>query len=135
MGAGKSTVGAYLAKKLDWPFIDLDKEIEKSSGDSIHQIFKSRGEPFFRQLETEALKKDYLKQIATWVKSNFSNMNSMGIFTVPFGNPIEILIRGDKIKSKIGPWRIIFKTQRIQNYKKITRFIGEKNFEKGAYQE
>ena len=57
MGAGKSTVGAYLAKKLDWPFIDLDKEIEKSSGDSIHQIFKSRGEPFFRQLETEALKK------------------------------------------------------------------------------
>ena len=56
MGAGKSTVGASLAMKLAWPFIDLDKEIEKSFGDPIHQIFKSKGEPFFRQLETEALK-------------------------------------------------------------------------------
>jgi len=56
MGAGKSTVGVSLALKLDWPFIDLDKEIEKSFGGPIHQIFKSRGEPFFRQLETEALK-------------------------------------------------------------------------------
>ena len=57
MGAGKSTVGPLLAAKLSWPLIDLDTEIEESFGDSISQIFKSRGEPFFRQLETEALKK------------------------------------------------------------------------------
>lgn len=57
MGAGKSTVGALLATKLSWPFIDLDTEIEKSFGDSIFQIFKCRGEHFFRQLETETLRK------------------------------------------------------------------------------
>lgn len=55
MGAGKSTVGALLASKLDWTFLDLDQEIEKKCGMPIRKIFEEWGEGRFRTLEHEAL--------------------------------------------------------------------------------
>jgi len=56
-GAGKSTVGAALALELGIDFIDTDQLIEKESGKSITDIFVVDGEPHFRGLEVEALKK------------------------------------------------------------------------------
>jgi shikimate kinase len=56
MGAGKSTVGRRLAKKLGWKFIDLDTEIERREGRSITEIFREKGEPYFRDLERSCLK-------------------------------------------------------------------------------
>ena len=47
MGAGKSTVGRRLAKKLGWKFIDLDAEIERREGRSIAEIFRENGEAYF----------------------------------------------------------------------------------------
>ncbi len=57
MGSGKSTVGPLLAKRLGWPFLDLDSLIEDSFGGPIHRIFARRGEPFFRRMESDALRK------------------------------------------------------------------------------
>ena len=57
MGAGKSTVGRLLAERLDWPFIDADDEIEASQGATIAEIFATRGEPWFRQLEHETIQR------------------------------------------------------------------------------
>ena len=57
MGAGKSTVGKALARRLGWTFVDLDDEIEAAAGASIAGIFAQRGEPAFRALETEALRR------------------------------------------------------------------------------
>ena len=51
MGAGKSTVGRRLAKKLGWKFIDLDEEIERREQRPIAEIFREHGEPHFRILE------------------------------------------------------------------------------------
>ena len=56
MGAGKTTVGRRLAKKLGWKFIDLDEEIERREGRLIADIFKEEGEPHFRDLERSCLK-------------------------------------------------------------------------------
>ena len=56
MGSGKSTVGPLLAQRLGWPFLDLDAVIEASFGSPIHQIFAERGEPFFRQMESDTLR-------------------------------------------------------------------------------
>lgn len=56
MGSGKSTVGRRLAKKLGWKFIDLDTEIERREGRSISEIFREKGEPYFRDLERSCLK-------------------------------------------------------------------------------
>ena len=52
-GAGKSTVGNLLADALQRSFLDFDTEITRRCGMSIPEIFGQRGEPAFRELETE----------------------------------------------------------------------------------
>ncbi len=55
MGAGKTAAGRLLAKKTGLGFIDLDRVIEKTEGMSIPEIFKKKGEPYFRSLEGKIL--------------------------------------------------------------------------------
>jgi 3-dehydroquinate synthase len=56
MGAGKTTVGRALAKKLHKRFIDSDHEIEARTGASIPLIFEIEGEASFRQREAEVIR-------------------------------------------------------------------------------
>ncbi|MDQ0231961.1 shikimate kinase [Metabacillus malikii] len=56
MGAGKTTIGEALAERLALPVRDTDKEIERTTGLTIKQIFEEHGEQYFRDLETEILK-------------------------------------------------------------------------------
>ncbi len=56
MGSGKSTIGALLAERLELPFLDSDKEIEKKAGKTISAIFSEDGEAAFRKLEMDFLK-------------------------------------------------------------------------------
>ncbi|WP_029933603.1 shikimate kinase AroK [Thiomicrospira pelophila] len=51
MGAGKSTVGRFLAERLGYEFIDSDHEIEERTGVTIPMIFDIEGETGFRQRE------------------------------------------------------------------------------------
>ena len=55
MAVGKSAVGRQLARRLKRRFVDLDRIIEKSAGLRVKQIFRQKGEPYFRKLEKEAL--------------------------------------------------------------------------------
>jgi len=57
MGSGKSAVGRLLAEELGWSFADIDEDIEKAQGIPIAEIFDTRGEPEFRGMEQEALRK------------------------------------------------------------------------------
>jgi len=50
-GAGKTSVGKALAKKLSLNFLDSDKVVEEKSGKSISEIFITDGEPAFREME------------------------------------------------------------------------------------
>lgn len=56
MGAGKTTVGMELAKKLNYKLIDTDHSIENDQSKEIKDIFSEDGELFFRNLETLKLK-------------------------------------------------------------------------------
>jgi shikimate kinase len=56
MGAGKSTIGALLAQRLGWRFVDTDAVIETRTGLTIAQIFAEYGEGRFRALESEAVR-------------------------------------------------------------------------------
>ena len=53
MGAGKSTIGRRLAKRLGFAFVDLDRRIEVRAGRKIAAIFQEQGEAAFRELELE----------------------------------------------------------------------------------
>lgn len=55
-GAGKSTLGKQLAEKMVLPFIDLDKQIETREKTTIPELFRERGEEYFREVEAQQLR-------------------------------------------------------------------------------
>ncbi|KXZ40075.1 shikimate kinase [Alkalithermobacter thermoalcaliphilus JW-YL-7 = DSM 7308] len=57
MAVGKSTIGKELSDILNKIFIDTDEEVEKIEKNNIYNIFKEKGENYFRNLETKVLQK------------------------------------------------------------------------------
>lgn len=57
MGCGKTTLAKRLSQKLNMELIDTDEEIIKAEGKPISEIFAQNGEDYFRNLETELIKK------------------------------------------------------------------------------
>ena len=55
MGAGKTTVGRRLARRLGWRHVDADTRIERTTGRSIPDIFATDGEAGFRTIEHDVL--------------------------------------------------------------------------------
>jgi shikimate kinase len=55
MGSGKSTVGPIVAGRLGWQFLDSDAEIEARARARVHEIFRARGEAYFRELERQTV--------------------------------------------------------------------------------
>jgi shikimate kinase len=55
MGAGKTTVGRALAKRLQWQLEDIDERIETRERRDIPTIFRQEGEPYFRAAEQQEL--------------------------------------------------------------------------------
>ena len=90
MGVGKTTVGKIVAKKRDLDFIDTDKNIEDKNSMKISEIFKIRGENFFRSEE----KKEVLKSLK---KSNC-------IIALGGGAFINEDVRKNVLKNAISVW-------------------------------
>lgn len=55
-GSGKTTLGTLLAARLGRPFYDTDAEIVQRAGMPVTDIFKTRGEAYFRDLETAVIR-------------------------------------------------------------------------------
>jgi XRE family aerobic/anaerobic benzoate catabolism transcriptional regulator len=54
-GAGKSTVGAALARRLAMRFVELDQQIEEAAGLPLGEVFALHGEAYYRRIEREVL--------------------------------------------------------------------------------
>jgi shikimate kinase len=98
MGSGKSTVGRELADQLRWDFVDIDKIIEDREGMSIKDIFKTKGEQYFRRLEAKVLR-EFLSRRAIVIatgggafaqKGNHQLMLRSGLVVWPFV-PLRII--------------------------------------------
>ena len=54
-GAGKSTIGPALAKRLKTDFVEIDRTVEEAAGMSLAEIFATHGEAYYRELERESV--------------------------------------------------------------------------------
>lgn len=55
MGAGKSSVGRRLARRLGWELLDSDRQVEEMTGRTVPDIWRTDGEAAFRRLESQVL--------------------------------------------------------------------------------
>lgn len=86
MGSGKSTLGRQLAQTMQYTFLETDKIIEQQEQLCIHDIFKTKGESYFRQRENQLL--NHLQLVYDAViatgggmpcnKNNMDLMNKLG---------------------------------------------------------
>lgn len=82
-GSGKTTLGKQVASQLAIPFVDLDAAIEKVEQRTIPEIFKQAGENYFRQIESDLLKKwaesttDFLMATGGGAPCFFDNIHVM----------------------------------------------------------
>ncbi len=83
MGSGKSSVADILANNLKMNTVDLDLYIEKKEGSSIPELFKTKGEIYFRKKERE-----YLKDI---LEEPGAKIISLGGGTPCYGNNLELI--------------------------------------------
>jgi shikimate kinase len=69
MGAGKTTIGKLLSETLNFNFIDTDELIAQEAKMTITEIFETKGENYFRTLETNLLKKLALDKLTNTIIS------------------------------------------------------------------
>jgi len=135
MASGKTSLGKKLAEKLNYNFIDLDDYIEDEEDLTVSEIFKSKGEIYFRKQESH-----YLKAL---IDSESDTILAVGGGTPCFSGNIEIILNAENVKSiylKASLNTLVEKLMRkkakrpliahIQTKEEMTEFIGKHLFER-----
>jgi len=138
MASGKSSLGRLLAKKIGYDFIDLDEFIELKERMSVKNIFESKGEIYFRKVESL-----YLDEIITQ-KNN--TILSLGGGTPCYGNNMESILKSNNVKSIYLKASISSLIERLKNEKnkrplishlknneELAEFIGKHLFERSVF--
>ncbi len=99
MGSGKSTIGKQLAERLQWDFCDIDVSVETQAQQTITDIFKTKGEAAFRQLESQCLADVLQKEIPMIIATGGGIVTSVNNQTLLKKNcviylqaPIDVLV-------------------------------------------
>ncbi|MFV0566279.1 MAG: shikimate kinase [Flavobacteriaceae bacterium] len=138
MGSGKSTIGRALAKKLGYDFLDLDDYIELKENKTIPEIFKSKGEIYFRKAETF-----YLTEL---LSSKQNLVLSLGGGTPCYGNNMGVVLNAKHAQSVYLKASIPTLVGRLKQEKQtrpliahlktdeqLTEFIGKHLFERSPF--
>jgi shikimate kinase len=115
MGAGKTTVGQELARRLNWRFHDLDDLIQATEGTSIEQIFQQHGEKAFREVERRILASALTNHSSALVLAlgggafvdveNQRLLSSSGVAAVFLEAPVEELFERSQQPEAVRPLR------------------------------
>lgn len=137
MGSGKSTVGKKLASVLNFEYVDLDFFIENKEGKSVSELFSSKGEIYFRKVESR-----YLKELL----SKENTIVSLGGGTPCYGNNMQIISEANDSKSIYLKASIPNLVERVfgerkkrpliahlENKEELIEFIGKHLFERSYY--
>ncbi|WP_299123265.1 shikimate kinase [uncultured Winogradskyella sp.] len=89
MGSGKSTIGKELATLLNFRFLDLDDYISDKENASISEVFKTKGEIYFRKKESK-----YLKEL---IESSENLVLALGGGTPCYGNNLDIVTNNQNV--------------------------------------
>jgi shikimate kinase len=140
MASGKSTIGRELSEKLQYKFIDLDDFISEKEGQTIQDIFKNKGEIYFRKQEHH-----YLKEI---LDTHDDIVLSLGGGTPCYAQNMEVLNSNSKVQSfylKASLNTIVKRlwqerakrplVAHIQDKEQLLEFIGKHLFERAPYYE
>jgi XRE family aerobic/anaerobic benzoate catabolism transcriptional regulator len=92
-GAGKSTLGVRLARKLRVPFIELDREIEAMAGTSLNEIFLLYGQAGFRRYERAALERVLREHRDAVIATGGSLVSEPGTFDLLLANATTIWLK------------------------------------------
>lgn len=138
MASGKTIIGEILSKKLNYEFIDLDDFIVEKENKSVTDVFKSKGEIYFRK--KEAL---FLKEI---IENKSKLVLSLGGGTPCYGANLNLLQNTNNAKTIYLKASIPTIIERLNNQKgkrpliahiksekMLTEFIGKHLFERSQY--
>jgi shikimate kinase len=138
MASGKSTIGRILAKKLGYNFIDLDDFIEEKENLAVSAIFESKGEIYFRKIESQ-----YLNEI---ISEKNKIVLSLGGGTPCYHNNMDVILNASEVKSIYLKASIKTLIDRLKNEKNkrplvahietegaLAEFIGKHLFERGHF--
>jgi len=138
MASGKSTIGRDLADKVNYQFVDLDDYIEEREKMSIVDLFKTKGEIYFRKIESI-----YLKEI---IADKDDIILSLGGGTPCYGQNMSFLQKASKVSSIYLKASIGALINRLENEKskrplvahlkteeELGEFIGKHLFERNQF--
>lgn len=138
MASGKSFIGKKLANCLKYDFVDLDDFIENQENSSVANLFKRKGELYFRKLEKFNLEK--------LISERRNTVISLGGGTPCYYNTMDELVKNKAVKTIYLKVAIPVLVDRLSNEKDkrplishiksddlLTEFIGKHLFERSQY--
>ena len=137
MGSGKSTIGQKLSEILKFDFVDLDEYIENEEGKSIPELFKTKGEIYFRKVESR-----YLSDVL----SLENTIISLGGGTPCYGDNMKVINKsntGVSIYLKVLIPNLVARLYdekatrpliaHLKSKEELTEFIGKHLFERSFF--
>ncbi|WP_298497334.1 shikimate kinase [uncultured Algibacter sp.] len=138
MASGKTSIGKKLAKKLNYNFLDLDDFIEEKEKMSVSEIFKTKGEIYFRKQEAFHLK--------ALLHSENNTILSVGGGTPCYSGNMDVILKAENAKciylkatlTTLANKLLLKKAKRplishIETIEEMTEFIGKHLFERSHY--